>query len=80
MAIHAHSTTAPTFQAGLLPFVFRPSAPSADPRSAEELLAEIAAEIERQDVAAALLPPPAPLPPLTVALSRRRAIFGGHHA
>ena len=128
MAIHARSTTAPTRP--LLPFVHRTSAPSADPRSAVEILDEIRREVDRQEIEAApelppeplisadvplagkcwlmstddlsrgditmplarldtaparatvaqtsepLLPPPAPLPSLTTAFSRRRAIFG----
>ncbi len=46
MAIHAHSTTAPVVQTGLLPFVFRPVPPVDDPRSAVELLDEIRRTIE----------------------------------
>ena len=78
MAIHAHSTTAPVVQAPLLPrrdargrFV-KPL----DPRSADELLAEIANEIDRQEAVTVVLPSPARLPALNTAFSRRRAIFG----
>ena len=73
MAIHARSTTAPTRP--LLPFVHRPAVPVHDPRSAVEDLDEIRREVERQEIEAAPLPPPAPLPSLTTAFSRRRAIF-----
>lgn len=85
MAISANSTTAPARP--LLPFVFRPSPPIDDPRSASELLEEIGRTIEGQEVCATvaqtpelppepLLPAPAPLPSLSSAFSRRRAIFG----
>ena len=119
MAIHAHSTTAPAPQPGLLPFIFRPTPPVDDLRSADELLDEIRREIDQQDGAAlnsegnavivaalrtepddtatgvvsredtlllksqgkldltaGLLAVPAPLPSLSTAFSRRRAIFG----
>ena len=94
MATHAHSTTAPAPQPGLLPFIFRPTPPVDDPRSADELLDEIRRAIEGQEgvlpqndtlllisqgnpaAPAGLLPTPAPLPSLSTAFSRRRAIFG----
>ncbi len=76
MAIHAHSTTAPVVQTGLLPFVFRPVPPVDDPRSADELLEEIRRTIERQVGNQPALPSPAPLPSLTAALTRRRDLFG----
>ena len=49
MAIHAHSTTAHAVQAGLLPlipFVFRPAAPSDNGRDPVELLEEIRRIVE----------------------------------
>ena len=92
MAIHAHSTTAPTVQPRLLPFTFRPvpaqlsgDSGTLPARTADELLGEIAYELERQSGVVSpndpperppLLPSPAPLPSLSAALSRRRAIFG----
>ena len=61
--------------------------PVDDPRSPDELLEEIrrtieghADSVEVEVQPSPLLPLPAPLPSLTSALSRRRAIFGAHHA
>ena len=85
-----------------IPFIFRPSPPVDDPRTAVELLDEIRRTIEAQEVSGQLaqkcrpegeairslkseepksatiadLLPPAPLPSLTTAFSRRRTIFG----
>ena len=69
MATYAHSTTAPVVQRSLS----RTAGAPCRVLTSDELLAEIAGEIERQ---AALLPTPTPLPSLATAFSRRRAIFG----
>ena len=79
MATFLDSRVAPIVQRGLLPlipFVQRPAVPVDDPRSAVEILDEIRLEVERQEIEAAPLLPPAPLPSLSTAFSRRRAIFG----
>ena len=75
MAIHAHSTPVPALQRGLLRAFAHPLADpestAAQPRDASGLAPE---EALASTALAALSP--APLPSLTSAFSRRRAIFG----
>ncbi len=66
MAVASDSTLTPA----------RPLLPFADPRTAVEILDDIRREVERQEAGPSTHPlPPAPLPSLPTAFSRRRAIF-----